>query len=219
MNNLIAKALIVDDEFEACENLRSFLEELAPGLEIMACVHSTKEAEEYIQKENPDIVFLDIEMPDETGIEFLKRIDTSSFETVFVTAYNEYAIKAFKLNAIDYVLKPINKEYLKKKLNRAQEFLQARNNRSVTSTQLLTAPGPKEQNHLVLRSGAEIHYVNFDNIVYLSSDGNYSNFFTAKDQQHYVGSYNLKHYEDILPTEFARVHRGYIINETLIKHV
>ncbi len=220
MNKQNIKALIVDDEFEARENLTGFLNELAPDIEIIASVNSTKAAESIIQTEKPDIVFLDIEMPEETGIEFLKRIDNNTFETVFVTAYNEYAIKAFKLNAIDYILKPINKDYLEKTLERLKVFLQARKNNSPTSTEIISKQDDnKDKTHLTLRYGSEIHYVNFKDLSHLSSDGSYTNFYTAQSEKAYLGSYNLKHYEDILPENFTRVHRGYIINEALVEHV
>ena len=219
MNKKSIRALIVDDEIQACENLESFIKEINPNFEIIGFAHSTKEAEEIINAQKPNVVFLDIQMPNETGIEFLKRIENVSFETVFVTAYDEYAIKAFKLNAIDYVLKPINKQYLEKTLARISNFIEVKNGSSTTSTELIKKENPDKKNYLTLRNGTEIHYLQLEEIVYLSSQGNYTSFYTSKDKNPFLGSYNLKYYEEILPENFSLVHRGYIINLDELKYV
>ncbi len=101
--------LIVDDEKKACANLRNILLEFVdPGLQIVGEANSTMEAEQLIAIHKPDAIFLDIEMPNENAFHFLERIAPFDFEVIFVTAYEEYAIRAFRLNAIDYILKPIS---------------------------------------------------------------------------------------------------------------
>lgn len=218
MNKKI-KVLIVDDEIEACENLQRFIQAIDPRMDIVSFAHHAKEAELAINQHQPDILFLDIEMPHENGIAFLKRLGVVNFETVFVTAYDEYAIHAFKLNAIDYVLKPIKKEYLEKTLRRVNEFVLANKSGASPTSELLKNLEESSKKNLVLRNGCEVHYLNFNDIIYLSAEGSYTHIYTLKKEYPYQGSYNLKYYEELLPAHFERVHRGYIINSEMMKQV
>src|ERR1700689_5825299 len=108
-DNALLNVLIVDDEMEACDNLKNILMEYVDKeINIAGIANNTREAEAQINNFLPDAVFLDIEMPNENAFHFLSRISPFGFEVIFVTAYDEYAIKAFKLNAVDYILKPIS---------------------------------------------------------------------------------------------------------------
>ncbi len=107
--NEIIKVLIVDDEKKACSNLRSILSEFVDvKINVAGIAHSGVEAGRLVSEVSPDAIFLDIEMPNENAFEFLARISPFNFEVIFVTAYDEYAVRAFRLNAIDYILKPIS---------------------------------------------------------------------------------------------------------------
>src|ERR1700761_5845117 len=120
----IINAIIVDDEIEACNNLSHLLKHnLGDKISIVATANNTKDAELRIAEFNPDVVFLDIEMPNENAFQFLTRLEKIDFEIIFVTAYDEYAIRAFKLNALGYILKPIDVDDLLKVTAILQERL------------------------------------------------------------------------------------------------
>src|SRR5690242_12534892 len=117
------RAILVDDEIEACENLINIFRKYVPyPVEIIGVFHNTRDLEAGLPELKPDVVFIDIEMPDENAFQFLERLQEVNFEIVFVTAYDEYAVKAFKINALDYILKPISIE----ELNTAVQKLQTK---------------------------------------------------------------------------------------------
>src|SRR5690242_15259365 len=121
-NSKSLQVLIVDDEKKACTNLKNILLEFVdPGIVIAGIANSTAEAESLIADTTPDAIFLDIEMPTENAFHFLDRISPVNFEVIFVTAYEEYAVRAFRLNAVDYILKPISIAELKKAVQRLKD--------------------------------------------------------------------------------------------------
>jgi len=220
------KVLIVDDEKNACTNLKHLLHEYADEeLEITGMAHSTKEAEAMILLTKPDAIFLDIEMPKENAFHFLERIAPFSFEVIFVTSYNEYAVKAFKLNAIDYILKPISISELKNVVAKLAEKLRYKkviaNTASYADIEDI-ASNQKAPSRIILKNINSTEIVDFDNIQYVEAHGSYSRIVFSKNNRVHdvVMSNPLSEYEELLPTDrFFRVHRSYLINCLYIRKI
>ncbi|AIG30289.1 response regulator transcription factor [Flavobacterium psychrophilum] len=212
------KVIIVDDEMHARSFLRKFCERYhSETIEVVEECNSVEAAVRAIKKYQPDLVFLDIQMPDENGFEFLKYFDKINFEIIFTTAYKEYAIEAIKKSALDYLVKPFSKEDFNIALSR---FMSKKNvkidfdrfkllteniNNQFTDKQRIVFP---------TKSGFEVIQAN--SIVYCKSDGSYSNIFII-DKELFT-SKSLKEIEDILvDSNFIRIHKSYIVNKNYIK--
>ena len=158
------KTIIVDDERLAREELKGLLEKYTE-IEIIGEYKNTIEAKEAIEKESPDLVFMDIQMPGETGLQLLEKMNNPP-RTVFVTAYDEYAIKAFELNAYDYLMKPIDPERLSEVYNRLME--ENKTPESVEKSQVLS-----DGDKVLIKDGDKVWFINVNDIRYFESEGNY----------------------------------------------
>ena len=219
LDNRRFSVLIVDDEKEACINLKNILTEYVdPGINIAGVAHNTIEAEKQIHKLSPDALFLDIEMPNENAFNFLDRISPLNFEVIFVTAYDEYAIRAFKLNAVDYILKPISIAELKN----AYEKLKVRLHYKKIATQNISYTDLSKQvkykfksQKIIIKDGNGVEVVEFKDIYFIEAQGSYSKILFLKDGslKESVMSNTLSDYEELLPTNFFyRIHKSYLIN-------
>jgi two-component system LytT family response regulator len=219
--------LLVDDEIEACRNLKSILlEYVDPNINIVGVAHSTAEAEKQLQLHNPDAVFLDIEMPNENAFQFLERVSPIHFEVVFVTAYDEYAIRAFKLNAVDYILKPISITELANAVVKLKDRLRFKsiintgnNDFSEVSKQISTKT---KLNRITLKGNNNVELVSFKDIIYVEAFGKYSKVFFLKNNGvvDILTSYAISDYEELLPSEiFYRIHKSFLINCAHIKQI
>jgi len=214
------KALIVDDEFAARENLEMLLQRYCPSIVVAGKSASVAEAAHFLDASTVEILFLDISMPEESGFELLNRIDKKNYQVVFVTAYDEYSLKALKMNAVDYLLKPINIEELKtceEKLN-SNHYL--RNSNAMQKevydeslSRLLEFNNRKEEiNKIVVSHLQGYTIIDIDSIIYLEADTSYTIFHTQNNGK-IVSSHNLKYYEDILDSgSFIRSHKSYLLN-------
>ncbi|MEP7197051.1 MAG: LytTR family DNA-binding domain-containing protein [Saprospiraceae bacterium] len=215
------RVFIVDDELGAIKNLQIILQSQNLSIEIIGFASNTKDAELKIKLLKPDVVFLDIDMPKETGIQFLKRLNNYDFEVVFVTAYNEFAIQAFKLNAIDYILKPIDLEEIKQCINRLEmNSLLKSNYREKLNKEkiefLIDSENSNKDSKLAIKSRDKLELIPFSDIVYLKGNGAYTEFiFLNKGLREAVlMSYPISHYESILPkSDFIRIHKSYVLNK------
>jgi two-component system LytT family response regulator len=221
------KVLIVDDEKKACTNLKNILLEfIDPGLNIVGIANSAEEAEKKLTTLMPDAVFLDIEMPNENAFHFLERISPFSFEVIFVTAYEEYAIRAFRLNAIDYILKPISinelriaVQKLKDKI-RYKRIMQDKNTSFIELSEQIA--GKTKQHKITLKDINTTAIVDFKDIYFIEAQGSYSRVVFNKSQsiKEMILSNPLSEYEDLLPNDqFFRIHRSYLINCAHIKQI
>jgi two-component system LytT family response regulator len=207
------RTIIVDDEILVAQNLQMILHRYCPTVEIDAIAHSAKDAEALIRDKNPDIIFLDVEMPNGNGFDLLKRFDQINFGVIFVTAFDHYAIRAIKYSAIDYLLKPIDINELVIAVQKAESQIK---NKSVNLglnllLHNLANPGTRMQK-ITLPTIDGMVFVNIDDILYCKSDGNYTSFFLANGQTPMVTK-QIGMYEDLLPEPlFCRIHRQYIIN-------
>ena len=225
--NEIIKVLIVDDEKKACSNLRSILSEFVDvKINVAGIAHSGVEAGRLVSEMSPDAIFLDIEMPNENAFEFLARISPFNFEVIFVTAYDEYAVRAFRLNAIDYILKPISINELKNAVLKLREKLLYKKMAAsgaieydVLAEQFFNKA---KHNSITLKDINGIEVVPFKNIYYVEAQSSYSRVVFVKNAEvkEMTVTNPLSYYEDVLPTEvFFRIHRSYLINCTQLKKI
>lgn len=215
------KCLIADDEPNACENLASLLKTYFPSFQILPFAHNTQQAENLILLHQPNLVFLDISMPKESGLEFVQRIETLNFEYIFVTAYNEFAVKAFKLNAIDYLLKPIDIDELISAVKLA--VIKIKDVRPLDQKQIQTVlhniRTKTETNHIVIPYSGGAHLVLIENIMYIEADGNYCTLFCS-DKESILVTKQLHFFENVLnPNQFFRIHHSYILNSKYAKTI
>lgn len=220
-------AIIVDDERKACANLREILTEyIDPFMRIQGIAHDTKEAEEKIRYYSPDVVFLDIEMPNENAFQFLSRISPLNFEIVFVTAYDEYAVKAFKRNAVDYILKPISINEVKNAVLKVRDRLKMRElggPKDTAYTDIGEQVNSRTRQHkITLKDSNRVEVVDHKDICFVEAQSSYSRiqFFKGLEIHEMIMSNPLSDYEDLLPKDvFYRIHRSYLINCRHIKKI
>ncbi len=214
-----AKIVIVDDELSSRENLLSYLKPLVGSQNIMGTASNVDEAYELILKTNPQIVFLDINLTHESGFDLLNKFNNPEFEVVFITAYNEFAVKAFKYNAIDYLLKPIDKEELTEAIRKALTKWELVNKPPNRYTNLF--PHDRELkkpfSRLCISTKESLLFIDFEDLVRCESDINYTWFILASGEK-VLSSKTLKEYDEILSEQnFVRVHKSHLVNLKYIK--
>lgn len=210
------RSIIVEDEEKGRLFLRKLLERFCEDVEIVAEAGNVRDAVELIKEEQPDLVFLDIEMPEESGLQLFYHFDEVNFDVIFTTAYSQYAIKALRMAALDYLLKPIDLQELKIAINRFWEKTNKNPNHQI---QLLKKQMNKfEKLALPVQDGLSL--VEIDQIMRIEANGSYSNFSLAQ-QQPLLVSRNLKEYEEILADhpDFIRVHRSHLINRQYVEKI
>ncbi len=209
--------ILIDDEEDCITSLRNFITRYCLDVTIVAEAHNVREATEQIKQLSPDIVFLDINMPHEDGFTLFEKIPAPTFHTIFVTGYDEYALKAIKHNALDYILKPVNINELIGAIDRAKALL----HKNILSTQLnalmqsVRKIRPQEKICLPLSDG--FIYVQSDEIIRCEALGSYTNFhFTNRPV--ILTCKALGSYETLLKDYgFIRVHSKHLINRTHIE--
>ncbi len=203
------KTLIIDDEPLARSLLRSLLEESYPEYPIAGEADGVASALKAIRELEPDIVFLDIEMNDGSGFDLLDQLEDISFKLIFTTAHEEFALKAFRYHAIDYLLKPIEEDLLAEALKKIADQSSASLKSQLTS--FFDSMKEKKLEKLTINAQEGITYIRLDEIVYLQTTGNYTSFL-LKDGSRVLVVKSLQEYEDLLPEEqFFRIHQSYII--------
>jgi two-component system, LytTR family, response regulator len=211
------KAIIVDDESKSRESLKILIEDFCQDVEVKALCQNVDDALHAIDTHDPDVVFLDIQLQRETGFDLLTRLNKFDFSVIFTTAYSEYAIKAFRFSAIDYLLKPIDIEELRAAIGKVQK--QGSTHIEETLTHLIKnlRSGSADQYKLALPSTDGLVFVKVNDILYCEASSNYTEIYMA-DNKKYIVSRTLKEYEDILTEQnFFRIHNSYLINLNSIK--
>lgn len=200
------KAVLIDDEPLSREIIKAYLRK-HPEVKVVEECNDGFEGLKAVQEHKPDLIFLDIQMPKINGFEMLELIDDAP-HVIFVTAFDEYAIKAFEINAVDYLLKPFSEERFRKALERFLEKSEVQvNTRPVLDAMAAT---PAQQSRIVVKTGTKIKIIPLHEIVYLEADDDYVRIVTADGQ--YLKSKTLSFYEQTLdPSQFVRVHRSYIV--------
>ncbi len=208
------KAVIVDDSPQARKLLRLMLQEFAPDIKIVAEAENGNAGISAIQMFQPHIVFLDIDMPEKSGIQMAEELieQNIQFHLIFTTAFNQYAINAFRLSAIDYLLKPISEQELITSIEKIKK-LEVLKTAHLQLRSLSQNLDPLSRNVICIPTQNGYDYLNVDDIEYLEADGSYVHVF-LKDKKHKTVSKNLKYFEQALHyfSNFVRVHRSFIIN-------
>lgn len=208
------KAIIVDDEPLSISNLMHVLKSVAPDIEIIYTSNDPQEALPKIEELRPDLVFLDIEMPYLNGFLLYDKITGKKPLVVFVTAFDEYAVMAFKINAVDYLLKPLDIDLLEETIHRVKERLKTDVNPDLGQIILNTIQSVKSKLKIATSEG--LKFVDFNDIIYISSDNSYTIFNLNSTDKKIMASKNLSHFEDILPQNFVRIHHQHIVNTDYI---
>ena len=212
---MLLKTVIVDDEPDSIKLLELQLAKHCPGIEIAGTFTSSDKALAEIERIKPDILFLDIEMPVINGFELLERILHLPFSVIFVTAYNQYALKAFRFNAVDYLVKPIDSFDLIEAVAKATKIAKP----SATQLSLLQKQMRGESPTRIAIPGQQggISFINLDDIIYSEASNNYSKLILT-DGNRFLISKTLKDVQEVLEDEhFLRVHRQYIVNLNHVK--
>lgn len=221
------KALLVDDQPENHIQLRSLLKDCCPDINVIADAGSVEEAVALVKEHQPDIVFLDIELQDGTGFDVLEKAGDYNFLVVFVTAFEKYAVRAFRINAIDYLLKPVAREELAITCEKIIHWAATlKENTEIRNTykralQYAATQASEEQpaKQLVITSHRGLEMVSVEDIRYIEADNTYSRLYLSAGRQ-LTASKPLLEYEELLETEtFYRVHRSYILNMNYIDKV
>lgn len=205
------KVLIIDDEKPTREFIRKMLESFDLNLEIHTDGENVTSGIEAIERIQPDIVLLDIQMPDGNGFDVLKGVSYKSFEVIFITAFQEFAVQAIKFSALDYILKPIDADELKNAVTNAIQLLSHKRDDSQFHV-LQNNIQPQLKRKLVLKTQESIFVVEIDDIVHCEADKNYT-FFYLNDGKKILVSKTLKDYDTLLSgLQFFRVHQSHLIN-------
>lgn len=217
--NPLFKAIVVDDEPAARRLLKSLLLEHYEVIEVIAEAGNGKDAVKLIQELKPDVVFLDIQMPDLTGFEVIEQLNYQP-NIIFTTAYEQYALKAFESFSIDYILKPIREERLKQSLEKLKSFGKVNKGINISNIKEIIEQlhAPKKATALPIKTGEKIILLRFEKIAYLEANDKYVNVF-MEDGQKYLTDQTLTALEEKLPEPFLRVQKSYIINKDKIKEV
>lgn len=207
----MTKILIVDDEARTRELISKMIDSFGYDLETIPEGSNVQTAIDAIHRHDPDIVFLDIQMPDGTGFDVIRSIEDKHFEVIFITAHEEFAIKAIKFSALDYLLKPVDTLELKGALDRALESIQQKKEDAQFEA-LQKNINPSEKRRLVLKTQESVHVVELDDIIRCEADRNYTSFY-LKDNRKILVSKTLKEYETLLSAHnFLRVQQSHLIN-------
>jgi DNA-binding LytR/AlgR family response regulator len=191
--------IAIDDEPIALEVVKS-LSAKVPFVDLQACFTNAFEALAYLQQQKTDLIFLDIKMPDISGIDWLKSVVQPPM-VIFTTAYSEHAVESFELDAVDYLLKPFSLARFLKATNKANELYRLKSSASVQEI---------NPDHVFIKSGYEQIRIDFDDIVYLQSAGNYVHFILAENK--ILSRLTMNEVEALLPAAlFTRIHRSYIV--------
>lgn len=204
------KAIIIDDELNARENLRYLLDDFCKEVSIAGEASNIDDAVVLINNVKPDLVFLDIEMPEKNGFQLFDEFEDINFQVVFITAYDTYAIKAFQVAAVDYLLKPIDVPLLQKAIKKVINQLE--HQKSNDRIKVLQ-DNKKKFKKIAVPYKNDYAIININDIVCIQADRMYSIIYTIDNKQ-FIASKKLNHYENLFKEEeyFIRVHRSWAIN-------
>ncbi|PCE66292.1 LytR/AlgR family response regulator transcription factor [Sediminicola luteus] len=213
------RAVVIDDEIRARNLLKTLISENCPKIQEVYLAKSLLEGVALIEKENPQIVFLDIDMPEHSGLEILNYIEKElvDFEIVFTTAHSEYALQAFQLAAIDYLLKPLRPKQLKAAVEKCIDII-GKSKINDRLVELKTSLSAHQFEKIALPVSDGIKFINFKELVLFEADGMYTKIYTISDGEIMI-SKPLKHFVELLHNIafFFRPHRSFLINLSFIK--
>ena len=208
------KTLIIDDEVKARNVLRHYLESFVPEVTEIKQADSVDAALALLQDYLPDIVFLDVEMPHKNGFQFLTEINNPSFDVIFTTAYNQYAIQAIRFSALDYLLKPVDPDELQAAIQRHIEKKEETQQQKALYNNLVENIGKKEVKDfkIAVPSAEGFYFFMIDDILRLEADRSYTHIY-LDNQRPFLASKTLKHFEEMLEEfNFIRTHKSHLVN-------
>lgn len=210
------RSIIIDDEDKGIDSIELLLQRYVPEVKIVATSTDPEEAIGLIEDYKPEIIFLDINMPEMDGFELLENLSWKDFNLVFTTAHQEYALKALKNNAIDYLLKPIDHNELKSAVERIKKRVSEQKEEfwKFNYNELLQDIQRKEKQRILIHTRSGVESIDLDNIIYLQAESNYTYIF-IDDGKKIITTKTLKEFENQLcesGSKFMRVHNSYIVN-------
>ncbi len=209
------KAVIIDDESKGIEILRILIKNHCPDITVIGCAEEVHEAVELINRKQPDLIFLDIEMSGETGFDLLEKVKPTSFHVIFVTAHSEYAVRAFRYSVSDYLLKPVDISELKEAVQKVKSLIKEE---QYDGRQYLYQNGEANLTLKIPLHQSAV-FVKMSDIIRIEADGAYTQIYLTGNRN-YVISYNIKTVEEHLDINlFMRVHRSHIINLSKVSGV
>jgi two-component system LytT family response regulator len=221
MSMALIRALVVDDEPNARQNLTILLETHCPSVEVVGTAGSVLEAVQAIKQWQPDVLLLDIEIGDGSGFDVLEKLASPPPQVIFTTAFDHYAVKAFKFSAVDYILKPIDIDDLTAALGRVEEKMKQTQiskklEHLMTNLSGLSNRQERKMKRVGLPIQGGIQYFSISEIIRLQSQSNYTTFFLNQGRE-YLISRTLKEYDELLSDQgFVRIHQSHLIN---LEHV
>ena len=206
------KAIIIDDEIRIINTLITQINSIASDISIVATAQDIESGYKAVIKYHPDILFLDVQLPDGTGFDLLKKLHTITFKLIFITAHEEYAIKAIKCSALDYLLKPVDIEELYLAINKAKTLIREEEEKLKIKTLIDNFENKQSLQHIVLHTAECLHIVKIKNIIRCEADNNYT-FFHLTDKKRILVSKTIKEFSELLKASgFLRVHQSHLIN-------
>lgn len=216
---MLIRSILIDDEPKNIRILRGLLEEFCPGVQIVGEANSAEQAIPIIQNLKPDLLFLDIEMPFGNAFDLIDRLKPVDFEIIFITAFDDYTIRAFKYSALDYLLKPVNIDELREAVDRAAKRLEHKNiNKQLTNLLHNFKKSPNVVQRIALpdKHGSMV-FLEVDQIIYIETKKGYS-YVHSIDGEVYNSARSIREYEDMLPPDsYFRIHHSCLINMAHIK--
>lgn len=212
------KLLIADDEKNVREGLSHIINTLDPEILVLKGTDSVSSTIKSINEQQPDVVLLDIEMKEGTGFDVLKHFPSPKFKVIFITAFQQYAIEAFRFSAIDYILKPVDPDRLMETITRTSDIIEREKiSLQIESLFYNLSQNGKKLKKVVLRTTNALHVVNTEDILYCEADRSYTTFYLL-DKTRIMVSNTLGHYEEMFDaTTFLRVHASFLVNMNYIK--
>ena len=212
------RSIIIDDELNNIENLQGIINAHCPGVEVVATASSAADAAMLIRLYKPDLLFLDIQMPGQTGFDLLKAFEKIDFEIIFITAYDQYGIQAIKFSALDYLLKPININELKLAVEKAAQKIHGHKaNHNIDNLLDYIRAGVNHVPKIALPALAETMYVKVTEIIRCEASNNYTNFYLITGEVVLVCK-TLKEFADVLRVhDFLRTHQSHLVNLHFVK--
>ncbi|MCU0371272.1 MAG: LytTR family DNA-binding domain-containing protein [Bacteroidales bacterium] len=209
--------VIIDDEPDAVRFIQGIIQEYCPNLAIAGTANSARDGVSVITQKKPDLVFLDVQMPHGSGFDLLSSFPEKSFDVIFITAFNHYAIQAIKFSAVDYILKPVNISEFIEAVSKVEQKRASREYHNIDYSNLLENLKTPVPSKLAIPTNDGIEYLNTSEIIRIEADRSYSWFFLT-DKKKYLVSRNLKEYQELLQDlNFFRTHNSHLINMIYVK--
>ncbi len=213
------KTIIIDDEQNCIDSLAFDLQKHCRDVEILEACTNPKQGLLAIKKNKPDLVFLDVQMPWMSGFEMLELLDEINFAIIFTTAFDQFAAKAFRISAIDYLLKPVDVHDLKEAVKKAMEKIQQKSGIENIANLLQNIKKPELNQRIAVPGREGYEFIEVDKIIYAQAEGSYTHVF-LNDKRKLIISKTLSDIEEMLPTEnFQRIHHSTLVNLSHVTHL